>query len=259
VPTLAERADVDLLYWIGCAATFDPRVRRSVIATIAILKAAGLSVGILGGEERCTGDPARRIGEEGLFQDLALRNIETFERYGVTKILTHCAHCYNTFRNEYSALGARIEVVHHAALLADLIGEGRIRPLRAVTAAATIHDSCYLARFNRQVEPPRAALRAIPGLRIAEMERRGVDTFCCGAGGGQYWYEVPRREKVSAIRLREARRTGAETLVSECPFCLKMFEDELLNADPEGRFEIRDIAEVVAASLAVDSPSGSPS
>jgi Fe-S oxidoreductase/nitrate reductase gamma subunit len=247
--SLAENEDVDLLYWIGCAATYDPRARGIARAMVRILNAAGIRFGILGAEENCNGELARRIGEEGLFQELALKNIRAFERYGVRKILTHCAHCFNTFRNEYPEFGARIEVVHHTTLLDEFLRAGRIKPTREIHDVATLHDACYLARFNRSVEAPRSVLRAIPGLRAVDMARSGTGAFCCGAGGANYWYEVPRRMKMSALRLQEAARTGAGILVSECPYCLKMFEDGLGSRDTKGTLRVRDIAEVVADSL----------
>jgi Fe-S oxidoreductase/nitrate reductase gamma subunit len=249
VPSLREDRDVDMLYWVGCAATFDPRVRAVADATVRILGKAGIRCGVLGPEEVCCGDPARRIGEEGLFQELALENIEAIERRGVKTVLTHCAHCFNTLRKEYPELGARFDVVHHASLINELIETRAIEPANDLMESVTFHDSCYIGRLNGGVEHPRAALRSIPGLRLSEMSRSGDQAFCCGAGGANYWHEVPRREKIAAVRMREAEATGARLLVTECPFCLKMLEDARGKADDAATLSVRDIAEVVAESL----------
>jgi len=245
----SEHRDADMLYWIGCAATFDSRARKVAEATVRILDRAGIRCNILGPEETCCGDPARRIGEEGLFQDLAFKNIEIFERHGVKRVLTHCAHCFNTFRNEYPYLGAQFEVVHHATLIHELIQSGSIMPLRESPDTVTLHDACYIGRFNGGLEPPRSVLRSIPGTTLNEMPRSGAQAFCCGAGGGNYWYEVPRREKIGTLRMREAAATKASVLVTECPFCLKMLEDARGAASGTDTMRVRDIAEVVADSL----------
>lgn len=243
-----RHADADVLYWIGCAATFDSRARKVAEATVRIANSAGIRFSVLGPEEACCGDPARRIGEEGLFQELASKIIETFERHGITKVLTHCAHCFNTFRNEYPTLGARFEVVHHATFIQGLIRAGSIRPGRRSIASLTIQDACYVGRFNGGLEPPRSILGSIPGATVHEMSRSGARAFCCGGGGGNYWYEVPGREKIGTLRMREAGATKAGVLVTECPFCLKMLEGAQTAAGVE-TMEVRDIAEVVAASI----------
>ena len=256
VRTLRQDPEADLVYWIGCAATFDPRVRRTAAAMTRLLKQAGVRFALLGAEETCSGDPARRIGEEGLFQEIALRNAETFQRHGVSRILTHCAHCFNTFRNEYPAIGAwRGEVIHHASFLAELVAGGRIRPHPRAGrgAGATFHDSCYVARFNGIVGEPRAALRGVPGLALREMDGHGRDAACCGGGGGAFWYGSARRETMGGMRMREARRTGAGLVVSECPFCLKMLEDGAGASQGAPAMPVRDIAEVMADALGPES------
>ncbi len=249
IPTPGDAPAADYLYWMGCAAAYDTRVASIVKATMNILRSAGVTVAALGEEEACTGDAARRLGEEGLFQQLALRNIETLEQHGVRRILTHCAHCFNALRNEYPRFGADLEVVHHIELIARLVREGRVRLTGGGDDdAVTVHDACYVARYNRILDAPRDALRAIPGLRLTEMPRNRERSFCCGAGGARYWYEVPRQEPAGAIRVREARAVGARVVATECPFCLKMLEDAA-SASPNGTIEIRDVAEIVAAAL----------
>jgi Fe-S oxidoreductase/nitrate reductase gamma subunit len=252
LPPPGKTGDVELLYWVGCAATYDARARKIAQATVRILKRAGVRCGVLGPGELCCGDPARRIGEEGLFQDLALKNIEALQRGGIRRIVTHCAHCFNALHNEYPAFGGAFDVIHHATLIHELVGAGRIRFPRAEGGPAvsvTLHDACYVGRFNDGIETPRAVLRAIPGSELCEMERSGKRSFCCGAGGGNYWYDVPRREKAGALRIREAESTGARLLVTECPYCLKMLADAGGAAGERQPIEIRDIAEVVDASL----------
>jgi Fe-S oxidoreductase len=249
VQSLQQNPKVELLYWIGCSASFDPRARRIAHAMVKILKQAGIHFGILAAEEGCSGDPARRLGEEGMFQEMVYRNLETFERYRVQKILTHCAHCFNTFRNEYPEFGARLEVVHHSALIQELLQRRKLELGSSGLGRLTLHDSCYLARFNRSVEAPRQALRSIRGLSLVEMGRSAENTFCCGAGGANYWYSVPRRETMAAARLRQATATGARTLVTECPFCLKMFENELTATRGPETLQVLDLAEVVAGAL----------
>lgn len=240
---------VDLLYWLGCAATFDPRVRRVAEATVAVLERAGLRCRILGAEEACCGEPARRIGEEGLFQELALRNLAAIERHGATRIVTHCAHCFHTLRNEYAALGAKLEVVHHVELIRELLDRGAIRLASTGRSTVTLHDSCYVGRFNGDASSPRAMLRSIPGTTLLEMEPCGDRAHCCGGGGANYWYEVPHRESIASIRVRQARRTGAQVLVTECPFCLKKLGAEQASTAAGAEMIVRDIAEIVADSI----------
>ena len=249
VPTLAERPEVDVLYWIGCAGTFDSRVRAVTKATVTVLERAGVRCTVLGPEECCCGDPARRVGEEGLFQELVAKNLAVFEKHRVKKIVTHCAHCFNTFHNEYPDFGARLEVQHHTTLIRSLIEAGRIRPVTETSESFTLHDSCYIGRFNGNFTSPRAILDSIPGTTLSEMEQSKQDARCCGAGGANYWYDVPRREKMSVSRVREARDTGAGVLVTECPFCLKMLEDAAGSSGNGSPMRVRDIAEVVAESL----------
>ncbi len=247
--TLAEDPRPDLVYWIGCAATYDPRSRGVARAVVRILEQAGVRAGVLGAEENCTGDVARRAGEEGRFQELALRNIATFEKYGVRRVLTHCAHCYNTLRNEYPRFGARVEVIHHAALIDALLREGKLVPTRPLAQRVALHDACYLGRINGVTREPRRALDAVPGLARAELPQRAGRSFCCGAGGANYWFDVPRRESMAARRSREALASGAGVLAVECPYCLRMLEDATAAAGAGDAMQVRDLAELVADSL----------
>lgn len=237
--TIEERPGAEYVYWLGCMAAYDERSREVAKRLVEIMVRAGVDFALLGSREVCSGDPARRMGEEGRYQELAYTNIETFREMGVKKIITHCPHCYNILKNEYRDLGVELEVIHHSILLARLRAEGRISPREG--AALTLHDSCYMSRVNGVIEEPRAALL---GTDLREMRRRGRRSFCCGAGGGNYWYEVKRETRESWIRLDEAIETGAETMVVECPFCLAMFEDAIRARGLSDKIRVRDISEI---------------
>jgi len=247
VPTIGQNPKAEYLYWVGCQSSYDPRGRSVARAMVKILKAAKVDFAVLGSEEPCTGEPVRRLGEEGRFQELVMRNLETLNRYGVKKVLVHCAHCFNTFRNEYPEFGAKFEVVHHSELIARLIADGRLSP-GSTPGVVTFHDPCNLGRINGIYDAPRQALDSIKGVELAEMKRSKVNGFCCGGGGANVWYEVPEKKKVGVIRAEEAVATGANTLAVACPFCITMFDDALKAMGNE-RMAIKDIAEMVADSL----------
>lgn len=254
-PLQDGRLDVspEYLYWTGCAANYDARIAAVVEATTKVLRAGGIRLKFLGGEEVCTGDAARRLGEEGLFQQLALQNIETLHRHSVTHIVTHCAHCFHVFKNEYPRFGGSFEIVHHAELIARLIKERRVR-LRAgtklpATETVTLHDSCYVGRYNGVFDAPREILTAVHGPAVVEMERHGRQSFCCGAGGANYWFDAPKKQLPGAIRAREAARTGARILAAECPFCIKMLEQGVKAEAPDTEMRVMDIAEIAAEAL----------
>lgn len=211
----------EVLYWVGCAASFDERARRSAESTVKLLLAAKVDVAILGPRESCTGDPARRMGNEYVFQSFAKQNVATLDEAGVTKIVASCPHCFNTLANEYPDFGGRYEVVHHTELLADLVSQRRLRPV-ATDQTITYHDSCYLARHNDVREAPRELVAAVG--QPVEMERSGTRTFCCGAGGAHMWMEE-RGSAINEERVREAAETGADTLAVACPFCTIMLDD----------------------------------
>jgi Fe-S oxidoreductase len=245
-------ASLDWLYWTGCAANYDPRVAAVVRATAKVLRAAGLRLRFLGAEEACSGDAARRLGEEGLFQQLALQNIETLRRHGARRIVTHCAHCFHVLKNEYPRFGGEFEVMHHVELIARLLAQGQIHVRRGETEYATLHDSCYVGRYNGIFDAPRAVLRAVYGDSLVEMPRHGERSFCCGAGGANYWYDVAKNEPAGALRIKEAIATGAGMVAAECPFCIKMLEQGAQNATADRGLRIKDIAEIVAEALDTD-------
>ena len=247
VPTIRENPNAEYLYWVGCQSSYDPRGREVAKAVVKVLKAAGVSFAVLGNEEVCTGEPVRRIGEEGRFQELAMRNIETLKGYKVKKVVVHCAHCFNTFKNEYPEFGADFEVVHHTQLFSKLALEGKL-PRATMAAAVTFHDPCNLGRINGVVEEPRQALGSLQGLELREMARTREKSFCCGGGGANVWYEVPEKKKIGVIRVEEARATGADTIAVACPFCITMFEDAT-KALGDDRTKVMDIAEIMAKAM----------
>jgi Fe-S oxidoreductase/nitrate reductase gamma subunit len=247
VPTIRDNPGAEYLYWVGCQSSYDPRSREVAKAVVKVLKAANVSFAVLGNDEVCTGEPVRRMGEEGRFQELALRNIETMKGNRVKKVVVHCAHCFNTFKNEYPEFGGDFEVVHHSQLIARLAAEGRI-PMGSMHGTVTFHDPCNLGRINGVIEEPRQALAALEGVELREMGRTKEKSFCCGGGGANVWYEVPEKKKVGIIRVEEAMATGAGTLAVACPFCITMFEDAA-KALGNDSMKVLDIAEVIAGSI----------
>ena len=245
VGTLASETGAEYLYWVGCISSFDQRAQRIARALSKILRQAGVSFAILAGEEMCVGDPARRLGEEGRYQELALQNIEKLNSYGVRKIIATCPHCYNTLKNEYPQFGGHYDVVYHTQLISDLIREGKVKvpPEKVQSISATLHDACYASRYNSVFDEPREVLGAAVS-DVREMPRRKEKTFCCGAGGSNYWYKVPQQKSIAGIRAEEAFETGAKTVATECPFCLSMLDDAVKVA--ENGMDVRDVAEIVA-------------
>jgi Fe-S oxidoreductase len=242
----------EVLFWVGCAGAFDERAREATRSTVRLLQAAGLDVAVLGTRESCTGDPARRMGHEFLFQSLAERNVSTLNEAGVTTIVASCAHCFNTLANEYPDYGGTYEVVHHSELLARLVREGRLHPSRD-SVAVTYHDACYLGRHNGNYDAPREVLGAAAG-DVEEMPRNRERSFCCGAGGARFWMEEGGDARINETRYAEAAATGADVVATACPFCLVMLDDAS-NAAGEGP-EVADIATLMARSaLEPDGPS----
>jgi Fe-S oxidoreductase len=250
-------AELECLYWVGCAASFDDRNRRVARAVVSCLNAAGVKYAVLGQEESCTGDPARRMGNDYVFQMLAMANVETLNRYKPKQIITACPHCFNSLGNEYGQLGGRYSVVHHSQFLARLVDEGRLRVDARREGSVTLHDSCYLTRYNGVIGETRAVLGAVPGLELVEMEKSGRQTFCCGAGGGRMWMEEKRGTRINAERTRQALATGADAVATACPFCLVMMRDGVADAGTRGEgVAVQDIAEILAAGLPAPGTNG---
>jgi Fe-S oxidoreductase len=240
--------DVEYLYWVGCAGSLDERGRKQVVSTARMLHRAGVNFGILGPRESCTGDPARRMGNEYLFQEMAKANIATLDGAGAKKIVASCPHCFNTMKNEYPALGGNYEVIHHSELLSHLVASGRLTPGVAYTGTVTYHDPCYLGRHNRIFDQPRDVLDAIPGVTKVEMGRHRERGFCCGAGGARMWMEETIGKRVNMDRTEEALGTGADTISTACPFCMIMLDDAVKASGRED-VAVMDISQVVERSL----------
>ncbi len=257
VPVMAElfakQETPDILFWVGCAGSFDQRAQKITQAFAIILDKAGIKYAILGKEEACTGDPARRAGNEFLFQMMAYQNIRTLNNYNIKKIVTACPHCFNTLKNEYPALGGDYEVIHHASFLQQLIDEGKIKMKESGSFKGkkiTYHDSCYLGRANNIYEAPRKVLEALDG-ELVEMKRCGSKGLCCGAGGAQMFKEEEKGTvRVNLERTGEALGTGAAVIASACPYCNTMLTDGVKNKEKEDTVQVLDIAELVARSLA---------
>ncbi len=251
VPLMSENPGAEVLYWVGCAASFDDRAKKVARSVVQLLQTAGVDFAILGTEETCTGDPARRGGNEFLFQTMAEGNVETLNGYGVDKkvVLTACPHCFNTLKNEYPDFGGHYDVVHHTDFLQGLLVAGRLQPTKPVKAKVTFHDSCYLGRYNQVYESPRQVLEAIDGVELVEVEYWNKQQgLCCGAGGAQYFMEETGGTRVNKKRTLQLLKTGADTVASACPFCMTMLTDGIKG---EEREEVRqlDVAEILAEAV----------
>jgi Fe-S oxidoreductase len=249
---LAAGEQPDILFWVGCAGSFDDRAKRISKAFSDILAKCGIKFAILGQEESCTGDPARRAGNEFLFQMMAYQNIQVLNGYEVKKIVTACPHCFNTLKNEYPELGGNYEVIHHTQLLQELIDQGKIKLSDASEfkgKRVTYHDSCYLGRANDVYEAPRSLLASLD-VDLAEMGRSKKTGMCCGAGGGQMFKEEENgKERININRTKEALETGAEIIVANCPFCTTMLEDGVKSYEKQNEVKVLDIVELLNSSI----------
>jgi Fe-S oxidoreductase len=249
VKLLSEDADVEILYFAGCANSFDPRNQKVSRSFIGLLKKAGVNFGMLGAEEMCCGETARRMGNEYLAQTLMQANVELFNNYKVKKIVTGCPHCFNTFKNEYPQFGGKYEVYNHSEFLAKLIEEGRLKPVKEVKGTVMYHDSCYLGRYNNLYEEPRKVLASIPGLRQVEFDRHKSDAFCCGCGGGRMWMEEKLGTRINEARVAEGLKKNPDIMAVACPYCMTMFEDGVKAKGAEERVKVFDLSELVARSV----------
>ncbi|MCZ4498529.1 MAG: succinate dehydrogenase/fumarate reductase iron-sulfur subunit, partial [Marmoricola sp.] len=250
-----DLTEVDWLFWVGCAGAYEDRAKKTTRAVAELLDMAGVSFAVLGNGETCTGDAARRAGNEFVFQALAQQNIETFNEHKVKKVVSTCAHCFNTLKNEYSQFGIELEVVHHTQLLNRLVREKKLTPVAAPgpTRKITYHDPCFLGRHNQVYSPPRELLEIIPGSEVVEMPRNSERSFCCGAGGARMWMEETIGERINVNRTVEAVATGADQIAVGCPFCRTMLEDGLTSEQDAGRageeVEVLDVAQLLLASV----------
>jgi Fe-S oxidoreductase/nitrate reductase gamma subunit len=252
IKLLADDENVDIVYWVGCTAALEDRNMKVAQALSKILKAAGVNFAVLGGEESCCGEPARRMGNEYLFQLQAMKNIEVLKTHNVKKIVASCPHCFNTIKNEYPQFEGEFEVIHHSQLIADLIKEGKVRVNKAAETKMTYHDSCYLGRYNDIYEPPRDIVKHVSQSSPVEMERSRASGFCCGGGGGRFWMEEKVGKRISEMRVEQVMETRADVLASACPYCLQMFEDAVKAKEAEESIKVLDIAEIVAMNLVMD-------
>jgi len=251
VRTLAEHPQAPVIFWVGCAPSFDERAKKVTRATAQLLLKAGVDFAILGSEETCTGDPARRAGNEYLYQMFAQQNVQTLSNYAAEKkkIVTSCPHCFNTIKNEYPDFGGRYEVIHHTTLLAGLVSEGKLKPTKRIDKKVAYHDSCYLGRYNEVYDAPREALRSIPGLTVLEPAQTRDRGMCCGAGGAQMFKEEEHgTERVNALRTAQLLETKPDAVSSACPFCMRMLTDGLAEKHRDDVAQL-DVAELLWESI----------
>ena len=253
IPRLSEVAtqgkNIEVLFWVGCAGSYDARAQKVSLACAQILEKAGISFAILGEEEKCTGDPARRAGNEFLFQILALQNIETLNQYQVKKIVCTCPHCFNTLKNEYPELGGSYEVLHHTQYLDELIESGRIKLKETNSETVSYHDSCYLGRVNNEYEAPRSLIHQLK-MDIREMKRSKKNGLCCGAGGGQMFKEdEPGSKRINEERIEEVIANGTNIVVANCPFCITMLQDGIKSKDQQDEIMVYDLSELIVEKM----------
>jgi len=252
VKDLSQGEEAPLLLYVGCTASYDARLQEVARSLCMLLQEAGVDFGILGAEEPCCGEPARRLGEDGLFEEVVTQNVELFSGLKIEGVVTLSPHAFHSFKNEYPPLGRRLNlplegwrIRHFSQLLVELIREGRIPLKRGVRRVVTYHDPCYLGRHNGVYEEPRDILRAIPGIELREMPRSKSRSLCCGGGGGRMWFEAEEEGKIAELRVKEAAETGAEVIATACPFCLAMLTDAVKTAGLEDKLQVKDISELV--------------
>lgn len=249
LPEFSQGTEAEYLLWAGCTSALVELNAKAAAATARLLKAGGVSFAILGDEEACTGDPARRMGNEYLFQLMARRNIKTFRKYDIKKVITLCPHCFNTLKNEYPQFGGHYQVFHYSQVLFQLLNHGRLKPTGSFDGLATYHDACYLGRYNGQYNPPREVLKSVPGLSLTELPLSRERSFCCGAGGGRVWMEEKLGRRINEMRVQQAAGTGASTIATACPFCLQMMDAGIKDQKMEGRLRAMDLSQVLEEAL----------
>jgi Fe-S oxidoreductase len=251
IPVMREKGSAEYLYWAGCSGAYDDRGKDISRSVAKIMKKADVDFAILGNEETCTGDSARRIGNEYLFQMQADKNIQNFEKYNVKKIVTQCPHCLTTLKNDYAEIGTELEVVHHSEFISDLIKEGKIEPEASLDEDITFHDACYVGRHHGEYDAPRDVLQSVLSEKatIKEMPRNKEESFCCGAGGGNMWYEIKQGKRINVERFEEAIDTGVKKVATSCNFCMIMMEDGRKVTGQDENMEVYDIAELVAERI----------
>lgn len=242
---VASGEEIEYLFWVGCAGSFDDRNKKVSRALVSVMRKAGVKFAILGKEEKCTGDPARRMGNEYLAQTLIQENVQTLNNYNVKKVVTACPHCFNAIKNEWKDFGGTYEVIHHTQLIGRLIQEGKIKPTKGVEEKVTYHDSCYIGRWNNEYEAPRAILNAIPMTKVQEMDKNREQGMCCGAGGGRMWMEETIGSRINVKRTEQALATNATVIAANCPFCMTMLSDGVKSKDMGDKVKVMDMAELI--------------
>jgi Fe-S oxidoreductase len=245
LPVKPYEDGMEVLYFVGCYLSYDPRMKKVAVATANILNKAGVEFGILGEKESCCGESIRKTGAEEVFKNLARENIKAFIDNGVKKIIVSSPHCYHSFKNEYPEFMVHFEVQHMNQYLLELINEGRLELTGEMEKTVTYHDPCYLGRHNNVYEEPRDLLKKVKGLNLVEMEDHGKNSLCCGGGGGRIWMDTPQEERFSDIRLNQAKDSGAQILATSCPYCITNFEESRLNLEYEDVLEVKDITELI--------------
>jgi len=248
IPRMSEMPDAEVLFWVGCAGAYDARYTKVTQVFAKLMKVAGIRFAILGSEEKCTGDPARRMGNEYLAQTLITENVATLNKYNVKKIVVTCPHCMQSLGKEYAQFGGNYEVIHHTTYLEQLIDEGKLKLSPEKKAKIVFHDPCYLGRYNDEYDAPRNIIDMVGRERV-EMKRSGDKSFCCGAGGGQMWMEEREGKRVNIERTEEALATTADVVGTGCPFCMTMLTDGVKTKEAAERVEVKDVAELVWEAL----------
>jgi Fe-S oxidoreductase len=251
--TVEDLAEVDYLFWVGCAGALEDRAKKTTRAFAELLHIAGVKFAVLGEAEACTGDPARRLGNEFVFLMMAMQNVETLNEAKATKIVATCPHCFNSLAREYPQVGGNYEVIHHTQLLSHLVEAGRLTPVASIDSSVTYHDPCYLGRHNKVYNPPREVLATVPGLRTQEMHRCRERGFCCGAGGARMWMEETIGKRINVERVDEALSLDPDIVSTACPFCLVMLGDAVTTKKQEGTaredVEVVDVAQLLVRSV----------
>jgi Fe-S oxidoreductase len=240
---------VDVLYWIGCCITFDPQKHKIAEDLCGLLKKSGVDFGVLGDDEKCCGDPARVMGQEMLFQQTAKEQVELLKQREFKVLLTGCPHCYNVFKNEYKQFGGNFNVVHHTEYIQEMLRLGKIEPQFGSERKYVYHDPCYLGRYQKIYDPAREIVKTIPGAQLLEMKNRREKSLCCGAGGGHYWMDLKRGERINNIRVKQAHEAGADTIVTACAYCYHMLQDSLKLLNYDDGMRVIDVASLTAESL----------
>jgi Fe-S oxidoreductase/nitrate reductase gamma subunit len=249
IPIIEAGESCDVLYWVGCCTTFDPTNQRIAQDVCSLLDMCGINYGMLGKDERCCGDPARVMGEERLFQEIAKKQIEQLSSRKFKILLTNCPHCYNVLKHEYKQLGGDFNVLHHSQFLHEMLWNGTLVPKFGIERKAVFHDPCYLGRYQKIYDSPREVINAVPGCSVSELEYHKGQSFCCGGGGGHFWMDLKERKRINALRIEQVEKTGADTVVTACSYCKKMLDDGLKMKDLDEKVEIIDVASLLLNSL----------